>query len=109
MKYKKTRDIYGTYLQGYITCSYDDLVTVFGKQHTKGDCYKTSCEWAFEFEDGTIATIYDWKQNVNYCGKKDGIHYSEVIDWNVGGNRIKAVEYINNHIDRTLNSIWIRG
>ena len=53
MIYKKTDKYGGTYLQGYITCSYDDLVTVFGNQHSKGDEWKVSCQWAFEFEDGT--------------------------------------------------------
>jgi hypothetical protein len=97
MKYKKTDNICGTYLRGHITVSYEDLVSVFGKQHSIGDGYKTSCEWALEFQDGTVATIYDWKQNKEYLGE-EGIHYSKVHEWNVGGNRIEAVEYVNNHI-----------
>jgi hypothetical protein len=95
MNWKKTNSICGTHLQGYVKCSYQDLVSIFGEQNSNGDDYKTSCEWAIKFDDGTIATIYDWKQNKIYLGEDEGIHFSKVTNWNIGGNSWKSDFYIN--------------
>jgi len=49
-----------TSLQGYMPARYEDLVAVFGEPEGGGD--KTTVEWCLAFEDGTVATIYDWKE-----------------------------------------------
>ena len=46
---------------------------------------KTATEWILEFEDGTVATIYDWKQKQT---PKDHFY------WSVGGHTYKALEQV---------------
>tara|TARA_Y100000401_G_C8196591_1_gene161455 strand:+ start:104 stop:454 length:351 start_codon:yes stop_codon:yes gene_type:complete len=105
MNWKKTDSICGTSLQGNVNCSYQDLVSIFGEQHSSGDDYKTSCEWGIEFDDGIIATIYDWKQNKIYLGEDEGIHYTEVTNWNIGGNSWKSHFYIYMLLETKENKI----
>ena len=97
MQFKNTDKIIGTSLQGYIKASYEQLVQTFGQQKHNGDGWKTTCEWALEWEDGTVATIYDWKQSTDYLGE-DGIHYEDVTDWNVGGNNLNSVWYVQREL-----------
>lgn len=70
----------GTSLQGYLTAYYTDLVEKFGEPQGGGD--KTTVEWVIQFEDGTVATIYDWKEYDTPMG---------LYDWHVGGINKKAV------------------
>ena len=70
----------GTSLQGYIRAYYHQLVEVFGEPDGGGD--KTTVEWCLEFEDGTIATIYDWKEYDTPTGR---------YDWHIGGKNKDAV------------------
>ena len=64
-----TENIYGTSLQGYIKASYEQLLKAFGPPNPNlCDNYKTDVEWAFEFADGTVATLYNWKNGKNYLG-----------------------------------------
>jgi hypothetical protein len=58
MKFTKNADTNGTYLQGYLLARFEDLEAVFGESAGAGD--KTTQEWSLKFEDGTVATIYDW-------------------------------------------------
>ena len=54
---EKTTNVGGTYLQGYIKATYEQLLKAFGEPHDPdGDNYKTDVEWAFKFADGTVAT-----------------------------------------------------
>ena len=87
---EKTDNTDGTCLQGYIKASYEQLLKTFGKPHFNGDDLKTDVEWAFEFADGTIATLYNWKNGKNYCGDK-GLALNDIYEWNVGGKSEKAV------------------
>lgn len=73
-----------TCLQGYIEESYDRLVELFGEP-TEGDGYKVDAEWLVEFEDGTVATIYNWKNGRNYCGH-EGDPVEVITAWHVGGH-----------------------
>ena len=89
---EKTTNVGGTFLQGYIKASYEQLVKTFGEPHDpNGDNYKTDVEWAFEFADGTIATLYNWKNGKNYLGEAEGLELNDIYEWNVGGNSDKAV------------------
>ena len=56
--------------------SYERLVETFGEPTFKGDMDKISVEWCLEFEDGTVATIYDWETPFT------AIHHRR---WHVGG------------------------
>ena len=82
----------GTSLSGYLTANYDDLVTVFGEPHND-EGFKTDAGWDIEFEDGTIVTIYNWKNGKNYCGD-EGEVTEEITDWNVGGNTNNDVKLL---------------
>ena len=89
---KKTTNVGGTYLQGYIRANYKQLLKAFGEPHDpNGDNYKTDVEWAFKFADGTVATIYNWKNGHNYLGEAEGLELDDIYEWNVGGNSDKAV------------------
>jgi hypothetical protein len=82
----------GTFLQGKVESTYSTLVKIFGEP-TESDGYKTDAEWLIKFEDGNVATIYNWKDGKNYngaSGKK-----TEVIKcWHIGGFNEKAVENV---------------
>jgi hypothetical protein len=65
------------------------IKTAFGDA-CGGDGYKTQVEWAIQFEDGTIATIYDWKEGDCYHGEGQGTHFSKVTEWHIGGFNDKA-------------------
>jgi hypothetical protein len=79
-------------LMDCITANYSDLKKIFGKP-TEGDGYKVDAEWEIEFEDGTVATIYNWKDGKNYCGKS-GLAKTKITDWHVGGRTMKSVERV---------------
>lgn len=59
----------GTHLQGYIECSYDDLVNTFGTPTIEGGVEtKIEVEWELTFYDPSkhfdevqYATVYNWK------------------------------------------------
>ena len=78
-------DVVGTCLQGHINTSYDRLVETFGQptiyegDETDG---KVQAEWTIKFNDGTLATLYDWKT---------GVSPESVTEWNIGGHSQAAV------------------
>lgn len=87
MKYQPQNDfrlISGTCMQGEMIISYDSLVHLFGTP-LPGDDYKTQAEWVIQFEDGTVATIYDWKVGACYVGDDEGIQAEDVLNWHIGG------------------------
>lgn len=87
----------GTSLQGCIDCDYDTLVRAFGLPFD-GDGYKVDAEWNIVFEDGTRATIYNWKNGRNYCGD-EGLYPEEITEWHIGGFDKKAVERVTEVIN----------
>ncbi len=84
-------NVNGTSLQGYITCSYDTLVEVFGEP-MEGDGYKTQAEWTGKSGD-TVFTIYDWKEDQDIY---------DVTDWHIGGHGLSAVEVVHNIVNDRL-------
>ena len=81
-----TDSINGTCLQGYIETTYDELVSVFGEPTTfQGD--KITAEWIIKFSDGTVASIYDWKQIETPM---------DYYPWHIGGFTQRAVELVTN-------------
>jgi len=80
MKFTNEADANGTSLQGYVQAYYHQLVEVFGEPEGGGD--KTTVEWCLSFEDGTVATIYDWKEYETPMG----LHR-----WHIGGRNNLAV------------------
>lgn len=88
----------GTYLLGHIIASYDKLVEVFGYETSNGDEYNVQAEWSLKFEDGTVASIYDWMESESYNGVGDGIPKEKVTRWHIGGLSDIAVEHVQNAI-----------
>jgi hypothetical protein len=81
MKFTKDAIVNGTSLQGHITTTYAELVEKFGEPDFFGGD-KITVEWALDFEDGTVATIYDWKYGETPMHK---------TQWNIGGKNSDAV------------------
>ncbi len=77
-----------TYI-GEIIYDYKTLVKKFGKPQFDGASgdNKVKIEWSLIFSDGTIATVYDWK---NYNKTNLEIKKFNKI-WNVGGHNKKAL------------------
>ena len=94
IKIKPTLNDFGTSFIGHVKISYDKLVSVFGKEHLgeSGDA-KILCEWAFEFPDKTVATIYNYKTGKNY-DPIDGKDKEDIDMWHIGGKDEKAFHYI---------------
>tara|TARA_R110002110_G_C13124518_1_gene688224 strand:- start:277 stop:636 length:360 start_codon:yes stop_codon:yes gene_type:complete len=92
-------NIDGTHRQGYIDCTYHQLTRLFGAPDPDqlNNGYKVDWEWNLTFDDGTIATIYNWKNGPNYCGK-DGLHETQIHTWNVGGFTKQAVRNVESII-----------
>jgi len=78
-----TSNINGTSLIGYVTTTYDNLVANLGEPERDWD--KSTAMWIVEASDGTVCTIYDWKEwSTPMCE----------YDWHVGGryeNKSKAL------------------
>lgn len=81
-----------TSYQGEMNFSYVRLCELFGAP-LPGDAYKVDAEWILKFEDGTVATIYNWKDGPNYCGV-DGTPVEEIKDWHIGGHNRRAYELV---------------
>ena len=90
-------NIDGTGLCGHINATCAEIEDHFGPPE-EGD-YKTDWEWAIRFDDGTIATIYNWKNGPNYCGH-DGYRLHQITRWNVGGHTSEAVRLVKEQLNR---------
>lgn len=83
----------GTWLVGGIDISYARLVEKLGEPGD-GDGEKVDAEWVIKFTDGTIATIHNYKDGVNYNGEIEGTPTEEITDWHVGGVSTHALDLV---------------
>lgn len=84
----------GTHGVGQIQCDYQKLVAAFGLPMKEGfDDYKCDAEWHVSFDDGTVASIYNWKNGYNYLGTS-GKPTTEIKIWNIGGRDKHAVDRV---------------
>ena len=65
----------GTWRVGLVGATYADLVMAFGEPVESGDI-STNFEWYIKFDDGTIATVYDYNMLTPSF---------VAMDWHVGG------------------------
>lgn len=89
-------DAGGTFLQGELDISYQELCSVFGKPHSNGDGYKVDAEWILQFNtpDGpVVATIYNYKDGKNYNGR-NGTATSRIREWHIGGKDEQVVTLV---------------
>jgi len=75
----------GTSLCGYVSTTYAKLVDLLGQPLEGSSDEKTTAEWVLVFEDGTVATIYDWKLSSTP-------EYS--YDWHVGGKGVGVLKKV---------------
>ena len=94
MKFKPSTEWQTSWLQGEIKTTYATLVAIFGEEHSDGDGYKVQAEWNLVFEDGTYATIYDWKEDESYCEDGTGKPKELITEWHIGGTDPAAVERV---------------
>jgi hypothetical protein len=60
-----------------------DLQVILGAPNNGGDHHdKVQNEWELELEDGTVFSVYDWKEYRRYTDK-------ETIEWHIGGMNLK--------------------
>ena len=97
MKATKTNEISGTSLQGEILTTKAQLLATFGEPNWISDdeSGKITIEWALVFEDGTLATIYDWKRY------EEGTPSTfEVYSYHIGGMSALAVERVTEALNK---------
>ena len=113
MKFEHDTEIGGS-VMGYIfDVTRAEIEAVFGKptfdeavEPFSGDG-KLTVEWCLRFEDGTAATIYDWKRYELGTPAMD-----ERIDWNIGGDSRRALEIVAEMLSttpRTSHDILVRA
>lgn len=95
MKFEKDANINGTSLKGYVIATYDELFDAFGEPDEGPndlEADKVTCCWRLQFEDGTVASIYDWKE--------DATPYHR-YDWHIGGKSSEAVDLVHQTLDKS--------
>ena len=90
MKFNKLEcfDVDTRYI-GIVNVSFDKLVKVFDEPDICED-NRTDVQWYLEFEDGTLASIYNWKNGKNFLGNS-GLLVNNITKWNIGGVNDNAV------------------
>ena len=93
MKFTKNANANMTGSKGEVQITFAELVEIFGPPDVgpNADLDKTTCEWALQFEDGTVATIYDWKTSRTPMNE---------YAWHIGG-------YSNDAYDRIMDEITV--
>lgn len=85
----------GTHSQGSIDISYQELLELLGKpigSYQPGE--KIDAEWLIEFEDGTVASIYNYKDGISYNGREDGTPTKDIRDWHIGGHDERSTQLV---------------
>ena len=76
----------GTCNQGSVYATFDQLVSLLGKPFGSSADGKVQALWQVQFGDGTIATIYDYKEYDTAL--------EDVTCWSVGGHSERAEELV---------------
>jgi hypothetical protein len=79
----------GSSLIGNVDATYKELNSLFGAP-IKSDDGKTDAQWQIKFSDGTVASIYNWKDGKAYLGEI-GKPVEQITDWHVGGFGAQAL------------------
>ena len=83
-------DVNGTSHQGEISETFENLLKVFGTPMGASDDNKVDVEWNIMFNDGVVATIYNWKNGPVSMGE-NGTNPVDIETWHIGGKTISAV------------------
>ena len=81
---KTNKSLDGTSFHGAtFSATLADLQVILGVPNGGGDHHdKVQNEWELELEDGTVFSVYDWKEYRRYTDK-------ETIEWHIGGMNLK--------------------
>ena len=83
-------DVNGTSYQGVISESFKNLLNAFGTPMGASDDGKVDVEWNVLFNDGVVATIYNWKNGPASMGS-NGTNPVDIQTWHIGGKTVSAV------------------
>ncbi len=86
-----TTDVNGTSLQGYVRTNFSNIESKLGPALDGSD--KTTAEWYLEFEDGTVATIYDWKEESTPLSD---------YNWHIGGHDPSIVDKVGEALELSV-------
>ena len=87
-----------TGLVGYVEATYEELVEELGEPSTDFD--KSTAHWSVEDENGTVATIYDWKTYMTPVG---------VYSWHIGGHSMLALDLVSKLLNKpTIDANIVR-
>jgi hypothetical protein len=92
-----------TSLQGYVTTTRSALIETFGMPAFITDeagWEKVTTEWIIKFDNGIVATIYDWKRY-----EEGAPSLNEVYEWHIGGNNDLAVSQVRSVLASTPVSL----
>jgi len=93
-------EVIGSHGQGTIDATFEELKHCFGNPRGSHDDHKCDAEWNIKFGSGNlieIATIYNWKNGMNYCGAEKGLRLCQMTSFSVGGfskNALRLVESV---------------
>jgi|ERR1035437_6161397 hypothetical protein len=88
-------DISNVRFQESLRARYDELVEAFGGPNAPEALYsqESDVRWTITGQDGTVATIYNWKDGPAYLGSR-GTPVEDLCDWHVAGHDRRAVELV---------------
>jgi len=89
---KSYSDYSGGHLVGYFNATRREIESIFGEPtYTDNSKHeKVTVEWVIKFENGTFATIYDYKRYEQGTPKMD-----EVYEWHIGGENLEAARLVS--------------
>lgn len=84
----------GSGFLGHLNVNYSELEKELGSPSLGASPDdKTLCEWVIKFSDGIIATIYNYKDGINY-DSENGLTKENISHWHVGGFTYEAMERV---------------
>jgi len=94
---KTNKSLDGTSFHGNtITATLADLMNVLGAPDCTGDSNdKVQNEWELELEDGTVFSVYDWKEYRRYTDTTE-------IEWHIGGMSENATYRAQCYLEEAL-------
>lgn len=95
---RDVKQVWDSWLQGTVECSYQDLVDTFGMPNDNGDTEKCDANWFFMSTFGAVS-IYNWKDGKNYLGA-EGADVEDITDWHIGGKESFVVGLVRTALER---------